>query len=90
MYIYLHKITKLFETGSAKLALEVLVDSGCKPINIMFLNLICAPEGLEALRNNYPEVRIRNKYYNYEKFCFKFILDNGYRNNYHVYFRYML
>ena len=49
------------------MALEVLIDSGCKPINIMFLNLICAPEGLEALRNNYPEVRIRNKYYNYEK-----------------------
>ena len=67
IYIYLHKIRKLFVTGSAKLALEVLVDSGCKPINIMFLNLICAPEGLEALRNNYPEVRIRNKYYNYEK-----------------------
>ena len=66
----MYKITKLFKTGSAKLALEVLVDSGCKPINIMFLNLICAPEGLEALRNNYPEVRIRNKYYNYEKFVF--------------------
>ena len=43
--------------GSAKLALEVLVESGCKPKNIMFLNLICAPEGLEALRNNYPEVK---------------------------------
>ena len=42
--------------GSAKLALEVLVESGCQPKNIMFLNLICAPEGLEALRNNYPEV----------------------------------
>ena len=59
----MYKITKLFKIGSAKLALEVLVDSGCKPINIMFLNLICAPEGLEALRNNYPEVRMRDKYH---------------------------
>ena len=41
------------------MAIEVLVESGCKPKNIMFLNLICAPEGLEALRNNYPEVRYR-------------------------------
>ena len=55
---YIFKLTKLVVIGSAKLALEVLVDSGCKPINIMFLNLICAPEGLEALRNNYPEVMI--------------------------------
>jgi len=48
----------LATAGSAKLALEVLVESGCKPKNIMFLNLICAPEGLEALRNNYPEVHV--------------------------------
>ena len=46
----------IYSLGSAKLALEVLIESGCKPKNIMFLNLICAPEGLEALRNNYPEV----------------------------------
>ena len=54
LYNFIVKIH--FVTGSAKLALEVLVESGCKPKNIMFLNLICAPEGLESLRNNYPEV----------------------------------
>ena len=65
------------------MALEVLIDSGCKPINIMFLNLICAPEGLEALRNNYPEVIIRDRYNNYVKIILfrKPILDNVYQND---------
>ena len=47
-----------FLVGSAKLAIRVLVESGVNPKNIMFLNLICAPEGLEALRKEYPEVII--------------------------------
>ena len=42
--------------GSARLAVKILVESGVSPKNIMFLNLICAPEGLKALREEYPEV----------------------------------
>ncbi len=45
-----------FNLGSAKMAISVLVDSGVDPSNIMFLNLICAPEGLRALREEYPQV----------------------------------
>ena len=48
----------LATAGSAKMALSVLLDSGVKPENIMFLNLICAPEGLDALRADYPEVHV--------------------------------
>lgn len=40
------------------MALSVLVDSGVNCSNIMFLNLICAPEGLQALNEEYPEVRV--------------------------------
>ncbi len=48
----------LATAGSAKMAISVLVDSGVDPANIMFLNLICAPEGLRALKAEYPRVRI--------------------------------
>ena len=44
--------------GSAKLAIKVLMESGVEPKNIMFLNLICAPEGIEALTAEYPEVQV--------------------------------
>ncbi len=40
------------------MAISVLVDSGVEPSNIMFLNLICAPEGLMALSEEYPQVQI--------------------------------
>ena len=40
------------------MAVKILVESGVSPKNIMFLNLICAPEGLKALREEYPEVII--------------------------------
>ena len=48
----------LATAGSAKMALSVLKDSGVQMDNVMFLNLICAPEGLDALRVDYPEVHI--------------------------------
>ena len=40
------------------MAISVLVDSGVRPENIMFLNLICAPEGLRALTEEYPQVQV--------------------------------
>lgn len=48
----------LATAGSAKMAIRVLVESGVDPKKVMFLNLICAPEGLKALREEYPEVRV--------------------------------
>ena len=48
----------LATSGSARLALQVLVDSGVDPKNVMFLNLICAPEGLRQLRQDYPDVQV--------------------------------
>ena len=76
------------------MALEVLIDSGCKPINIMFLNLICAPEGLEALRNNYPEVIIRDEYIKYlqiQEYCLKNLFwTTSTKMIEYVYLRYML
>ena len=33
-----------------------LISDGVLPKNIMFLNLICAPEGLKKLKEVYPEV----------------------------------
>jgi uracil phosphoribosyltransferase len=44
--------------GSARMAISVLADSGVEPKNIMFLNLICAPEGINALTAEYPEVQV--------------------------------
>eukprot|EP00093_Oithona_nana_P006740 06740.XXX_128766_130599_1 [CDS] Oithona nana genome sequencing. len=48
----------LATAGSAKMAISVLVDSGVCLENIMFLNLICAPEGLKALTEEYPQVQV--------------------------------
>lgn len=48
----------LATAGSAKMAISVLVESGVMPENIMFLNLICAPEGLDNLTEEYPQVQI--------------------------------
>ena len=40
------------------MAIKVLTESDVLPENIMFLNLICAPEGLEALSKEYPQVKV--------------------------------
>ncbi len=48
----------LATSGSVRMALDVLVKAGVDPKNVMFLNLICAPEGLRALHNDYPEVKV--------------------------------
>jgi len=48
----------LATAGSAIRAIEVLKESGVKTENIMFLNLICCPEGLHAMHKHYPEISI--------------------------------
>jgi len=45
-------------SGSAKMAIQVLAKANVRPENIMFLNLICAPEGLKALTDEYPQVQV--------------------------------
>lgn len=46
--------------GSAIMALDVLTQApyNVKPDNIIFANMICAPEGLKALAEKYPSVKI--------------------------------
>ena len=42
------------------MAIQVLAKANVRPENIMFLNLICAPEGLKALTDEYPQVEKHN------------------------------
>lgn len=45
--------------GSAKMAIETLVSKhNVKPERIIFANVICCPEGLGAMAEAYPEVKI--------------------------------
>jgi uracil phosphoribosyltransferase len=45
--------------GSAIMALNVLVNQyGVDPDRIVFCNMICAPEGLQAVAQAYPQVKI--------------------------------
>lgn len=44
--------------GSAVAACKVLVDQGVSPTAIVFVNLVCVKEGLKALADAYPDVRI--------------------------------
>lgn len=45
--------------GSAVTALDVLVNgNGVDPKNIIFANMICAPQGLRVLAESYPDVKI--------------------------------
>eukprot|EP01114_Cavostelium_apophysatum_P008664 TRINITY_DN2132_c0_g1_i1.p1 TRINITY_DN2132_c0_g1~~TRINITY_DN2132_c0_g1_i1.p1 ORF type:complete len:218 (-),score=22.73 TRINITY_DN2132_c0_g1_i1:96-749(-) len=44
--------------GSACKAIEVLMDRGVQEKNIIFINLIAAPEGIENMRKKYPQVSI--------------------------------
>ena len=40
------------------MAIKVLIESGVDTKNTMFLNLIFAPEGIDALTSEYPEVQV--------------------------------
>ena len=45
--------------GSALKAIEVLVDQyKVAPDKIIFANMICAPEGLKAMAEAYPQIKI--------------------------------
>lgn len=44
--------------GSACCAIKILLDAGVKGENIIFLNLIAAPEGVHKLAKEYPSVKI--------------------------------
>ena len=39
-------------------AIEVLLKKGVLASNIIFLNLVCCPEGVEALASQYPNIKI--------------------------------
>ena len=44
--------------GSASLAIDTLLEAGVKEENIMFLNVVSCPEGLDHLSKNYPKIQI--------------------------------
>jgi len=44
--------------GSAKKAIEVLLEAGVKENKIIFANMICCPEGIDAMTKAYPQVKI--------------------------------
>jgi uracil phosphoribosyltransferase len=44
--------------GSAKAAIQVLLDNGATEERIMFLNVVSCPEGLQAIQSAYPAVQI--------------------------------
>lgn len=44
--------------GSALKAIEVLCKSGVNPAKIVFATMVCAPEGLDLVTENYPMIRI--------------------------------
>ena len=50
----------LATAGSALRAIRVLQDSGVTTDKILFLNLVCAPEGLKAMAEAYPEIEVRS------------------------------
>lgn len=44
--------------GSAIKAIEVLIDHGVPQERIIFLNLVASPEGLKAMYDAYPKVKV--------------------------------
>lgn len=44
--------------GSAMMAVEVLLSRGARMDRIFFLNLLAAPEGIQAFHDKYPEIKI--------------------------------
>ncbi|KAI8978927.1 uracil phosphoribosyltransferase-domain-containing protein [Pilobolus umbonatus] len=44
--------------GSAMQAVQVLLDNNVKEENIMFLNLIASPEGIDAFIQRFPKIKI--------------------------------
>jgi len=71
----------LATAGSAKRAIAVLIDAGVPEANIMFINLICCPEGLRNLYNEYPNIKVVtcciDEYLNEHKFIVPGLGDYG-------------
>mmetsp|Transcript_3525 Transcript_3525/g.8922 ORF Transcript_3525/g.8922 Transcript_3525/m.8922 type:complete len:217 (+) Transcript_3525:48-698(+) len=44
--------------GSANLAIRKLTAAGVNPNRIVFLNVVCCPEGIQAVQRAHPEVKI--------------------------------
>ncbi|MFL6126440.1 uracil phosphoribosyltransferase [Actinophytocola sp.] len=44
--------------GTAKAAIDVLLDRGVREENIVFINLLSSPEGIAAVTREYPKVRM--------------------------------
>lgn len=44
--------------GSAMQAVQVLLDNNVREDRIIFLNLISAPEGIDAFVQKYPQIKI--------------------------------
>jgi uracil phosphoribosyltransferase len=44
--------------GSAKKAIEVLIDNGVKEDRILFLNLLASPEGIKFVAEAFPKLTI--------------------------------
>lgn len=71
----------LATAGSAKRAISVLIDAGVQEHKIMFLNLVCCPEGIQNLFTEYPNVSVItgsiDKCLNEEKFIVPGLGDYG-------------
>ncbi len=48
----------LATAGSALMGIKVLLDAGVKEENIIFINILIAPEGLERVSETHPKIRI--------------------------------
>lgn len=44
--------------GSANAAIDVLIENGVPEANIIFVNLVCCPEGLKGVFSQHPNIRI--------------------------------
>ena len=44
--------------GSARKAIEVLIDHGVPQERIIFLNLVASPEGIKSMLEAYPDVKL--------------------------------
>lgn len=44
--------------GSAKAAVQVLLEAGASEDKILFVNVVCAPQGIALLRTSFPKLKI--------------------------------
>ena len=54
---YIYHSPMLATGGSAMQAIDVLLEKGVQPERILFINLVAAPEGIEAMQKHHPQVR---------------------------------